>query len=153
MLKSTLSMLLLLIGPLLLIGTDVQAGWRYTSWGMSETDVRNASDGYAYTARGRLPMYWMELPRLLAKARFGNFEFLAEFYFDEDEKLTKVRLMPRSEIWCVDMFRLLNKHYSNYVGPSDEGYVWLDPARNNRILLSDFRGCKLTYSSLADTGK
>ena len=148
MLKKLLPISLTVVGSLLLTCTDVQAGWRYTNWGMSEQEVKNASDGVAYVARGGLPAYWNELPRLLAKARFGNFEFLAEFYFDEKEKLTKVRLMPRSEIWCVDMFRLLNKHYSTYVGPSDNGYIWLDPTRNNRILLSGFGGCKLTYSSL-----
>ncbi len=153
MLKSPLSILLLLIGLLLLTGTDVQAGWRYTSWGMSEQDVRKASDGNAYTARGELPVYWMELPRLLAKARFGKFEFLAEFYFDKKEKLAKVRLMPRTEIWCLDMFRLLNQRYSNYVGPSDDGYMWIDPTKNNRILLSGFGRCKLTYSSLANSGR
>jgi len=142
-----------LLGALLLLTIGLvgpaDAGWRYAEWGMTELQVEEASDGEALPSGADNAAYWEILPSLTAPARFGPFDMEAEFYFDKTNGLTSIRLLPVHNIWCLDMMKYLLRIYS-YQGPKENAYIWLDPSGGNRVQLSQFSRCIVTFSAAAE---
>ncbi|MEH6546547.1 MAG: hypothetical protein V7701_08980, partial [Sneathiella sp.] len=130
----------------ILAASSANAGWRDTEWGMTVQQVTDVSGTEIYEAQLKNAAYWEILPKLKSSANFGGFNFLAEYYFDDRDGLTSVRLMPSQTIWCLDMFRYLFKNYT-YFGPAEDSYLWHDVSGGNKVQLSRFANCAVTFSS------
>jgi len=140
------SMYFTLILVVIFAANIANAGWRDTEWGMTVQEVTDVSESGIYAVQHKNAAYWEIVPKLRSSANFGGFTFFTEFYFDDRDGLMSVRLMPRQTIWCLDMFRYLFKNYT-YFGPTEDSYVWHDVSGGNKIQLSRFANCAVTFSS------
>jgi len=64
-----------------------QAHWQYTKWGMTRAQVEKASKGLAVPGTSSTGK-----PILTAPYTSGSFQFTAEFWFDDNDRLYEVAL-------------------------------------------------------------
>jgi hypothetical protein len=136
---------------------EAKADWVYTKWGMTPTEVANASQGQAARSAGDTNSYVTDFQiGNVGTFRSGPHNFKTTFYFQSDQ-LTFVHLKLMVGSSCLQLESDLDGLYGRPISasPSSNMYskTWHDRSKNNRIsLLVIGETCSIDYRPLRTDG-
>ena len=138
------------------IASPASAHWQFTQWGMTPTQVIEASKGTASAGDGAKAARGDDTVGAVGTYVAGATTFTTKFWFGQ-QGLSTVALQLRDYDKCVDVQRDLLAKYGEPVektGDADiQRRMWVDKAGGNRVALLNMSigFCQVEYSALVSS--
>lgn len=140
-----------------LASSQANADWQYTRWGMSPSEVLNASGGSAQINTDRGLDAGNGMAKIVAPYRVQDFNFSAVFRFNKSDKLIQVVLNAKNH-QCALVEALPERTYGP-VQAKDKTFfsratIWWDRPNKNQIMFYQLNdgACSVQYRPLEEGG-
>lgn len=135
--------------------SPANAGWQYTSWGMTPEQVAAASKTKVQISNGESnDSLGLVDDKVGAVGTYtsGLYQFRAVFYFT-NQKLSSISLrLQNDKELCRNLWQDMKSAYAEPFEQSRDALmrtaIWQDVAKNNRVTMREITTCSLHYEPL-----